>query len=92
MPRYELDEFNGTPEYMGRGPLHGLSQVRKDDFISLGIVIMELSGVYMPWFDLELEDVDIWQSMEMVLEQWDMYSLQVYLIMQSPNKIIFMTF
>lgn len=42
--REDTDEVNGTPEYMARGPLHRLTQVPKDDFISLGLVLLELNG------------------------------------------------
>lgn len=42
--REEADESNGTAEYMARGPLNRLTNVRKDDLISFGLVLLELNG------------------------------------------------
>lgn len=42
--REDSDEINGTPEYMARGPLNRLTHVRKDDFISFGLSLLELNG------------------------------------------------
>lgn len=74
--RVETDQFDGTPEYMARGPLSGFTQMRKDDFISLGIVMLELNGADIPWMELDLEDETIWDSMVIVLKYWDEYGLE----------------
>lgn len=75
--REELDIINGSPEYMGRGPLNGLSHLRKDDFISFGLVLLELNGVRLPWKN-DIEDEDSMKTiMNIVLDGWDKYPLEV---------------
>lgn len=74
--RIETDQFDGTPEYMARGPLNGLTQMRKDDFISWGIVMLELNGADISWMEMDLEDETIWDSMVAVLKHWNEYGLE----------------
>lgn len=74
--RVETDQFDGTPEYMARGPLNGFTHMRKDDFISLGIVMLELNGADISWMELDLEDETIWDAMVAVLKYWDEYGLE----------------
>lgn len=38
---------------------------------------MEMNGVDMPWFDLDIEELGIWESMELILEEWEKTSLAV---------------
>lgn len=76
-PREDADEINGTPEYMARGPLNRGTQCRKDDFISLGLVLLELNGVNLPWMDLTLDTKDIYETMDIVLEQWEKHGIYV---------------
>lgn len=73
--REDAPDINGTPEYMGRGPLNRYTHVRKDDFISLGLVLLELNGVELPWMNLTSEDDDIYRTMDIVLETWDDYGI-----------------
>lgn len=61
---------------MARGPLNGFTQMRKDDFISLGIVMLELNGADISWMELDLEDEHIWDAMLEVLKYWDNYGLE----------------
>lgn len=73
--REEAPDINGTPEYMGRGPLNRYTHVRKDDFISLGLVLLELNGVELPWMNVTSENDDIYKTMDIVLETWDEYGI-----------------
>lgn len=75
--REEASEINGTPEYMARGPLNRYTHVRKDDFISFGLVLLELNGVELPWMDSTNEDDDIYRTMDIVLEEWEKYGIDV---------------
>lgn len=84
--REEANEFNGTPEYMAIGPLNRQTHLRKDDFISLGIVLLELNGVNLPWMDKTNDDDDIYTTMDIVLEEWGKYELEV-----SGNEIVWST-
>lgn len=68
--REETIELCGTPQYMPKGPLKGLTHVRKDDFISFGIVLLELNGVRLPWTDKIDDDDDIEVAMDVVLGYW----------------------
>lgn len=76
-PREDAPEMNGTPEYMARGPLNRGTQCRKDDFISLGLVLLELNGVQLPWMNLTLDTQDIYELMDIVLEQWEEHGIHV---------------
>lgn len=69
--------FNGTPVYMARGPLNRYTHVRKDDLISLGIVLLELNGAYIPWMYKTNDDDDIEATMDIVLEEWAEYGIEV---------------
>ncbi|XP_055304345.1 casein kinase I-like isoform X3 [Sitodiplosis mosellana] len=87
--REKATELNGTPEYMGRGPLNRNTHVRKDDFISFGLVLLHLNGVRLPWMNLTNEFEDIYQTMDIVLEQWAKYG--IYAICNesdSPNFFV----
>lgn len=46
MEREDAIDIFGTPEYMARGPLNAKTWVRKDDLISLGLVLLRLNGDY----------------------------------------------
>lgn len=61
---------------MARGPLNGFTQMRKDDFISLGIVMLELNGANISWMELDLENETILDSMIAVLRLWNKYGLE----------------
>lgn len=76
-PREIADEINGTPEYMARGPLNRYTQMRKDDFISLGLVLLELNGVDLPWMKSTKSEDDIYQTMDIVLDEWEKYGIEV---------------
>lgn len=75
--REEANEINGTPEYMARGPLNRYTHVRKDDFISFGLVLLELNGAQLPWMDATNSDDDIYETMDIVLDQWEKYGIDV---------------
>lgn len=77
MQRQKADEYNGTPEFFARGPLNRLTHVRKDDFISFGICMLELNGAYIPWMDKTNHDDDLYLIMDTVLEEWDKHSIEV---------------
>lgn len=68
-PRELAHSHRGTAVYMAPGPLMFYTQVRKDDLISLGIAMLDVHGVSMPWMYLP-EAEDIIEDMEQVLESW----------------------
>lgn len=75
--RQRAEVYNGTPEFFARGPLNRLTHVRKDDFISFGICLLELNGAYIPWMDKIDPDDGFSMIMDMVLEEWDRHSIEV---------------
>lgn len=75
--REEANGLHGTPEYMARGPLNGLTHVRKDDLISLGIVLLDLNGAGLPWMKKTKDDDSIVTTMDIVLEEWDKNGIEV---------------
>ncbi|XP_055304298.1 casein kinase I-like isoform X2 [Sitodiplosis mosellana] len=74
-PRKEATKFYGTPDYMAWGPLNRYTQVRKDDLISFGLVLLELNGVILPWSEITKEYDNIYITMDVVLEQWNKHSI-----------------
>lgn len=75
--RRKATSFSGSPAYMARGPLNRYTQVRKDDFISLGLVLLRLNGVYMPWMDKINDDDYFVDIMDTVLLEWVEYGTKV---------------
>lgn len=75
--RVKVSSYDGTPEYMARGPLNRYSHVRKDDFIAFGLVMLELSGVDLPWLDKTSDDHSMEEVMDIVLEEWDKHGTEV---------------
>lgn len=88
-PREDALHVNGTPEYMARGPLNGGTQCRKDDLISLGLVLLELNGVDLPWMDPTEGIEDIYEAMDIVLEQWDEHGIYVRQLNLNRIQIIY---
>lgn len=75
--REETSYFWGTPEYMAWGPLNRYTHVPKDDLISLGLVLLRLNGVYIPWMYNSNDDDDIEVIMDTILEEWNDYGIDV---------------
>lgn len=76
MAREYTAHHHGTPEYMGLGPLLNYTHVRKDDLISLGLTMLDVHGVRMPWMELPTPE-DIWTSMAAVLKAWETADMEV---------------
>lgn len=76
VPREYTEHHHGTPEYMGLGPLMNYTNVRKDDLISLGLTMLDVHGVRMPWMELPTPE-NIWTSMAAVLEAWRTADMEV---------------
>lgn len=78
--RERTREFYGSPAYMAKGPLNKGTHVRKDDLISLGIVLLKLNGVYIPWM-YKINDEDAFEViMESVFNEWTSYGTEVSII------------
>lgn len=75
-PRELTKHHHGTPEYMGLAPLMNYTQVRKDDLISLGLTLLDVHGVTLPWMELPELD-DIWAAMASVLQSWQTTDMEV---------------
>lgn len=75
-PRELTRHHHGTPEYMGLAPLLNYTQVRKDDLISLGLTLLDVHGVTLPWMELPELD-DIWAAMASVLGSWRTTDMEV---------------
>ncbi|XP_031622920.1 uncharacterized protein LOC116340515 [Contarinia nasturtii] len=89
--REKEDELYGTPVYMGRGPLHRLTHVRKDDLISLGLVLLKLNGVLLPWYYEVDDQYDIENQMDIVLKYWDKYGIEA-IVADSDDPKIFLQY
>lgn len=61
---------------MGLAPLLNYTQVRKDDLISLGLTLLDVHGVTLPWMELPELD-DIWAAMASVLGSWRTTDMEV---------------
>lgn len=86
--RERATKFYGSPAYMARGPLNKGTHVRKDDLISLGIVLLKLNGVYIPWmYNINDED-DFEVIMETVFDEWTNYGTDV----SNTRKMVFCSF
>lgn len=93
--REEASNFSGTPEYMAWGPLNRFTHVRIDDLISLGLVLLQLNGVYIPWMYNTNDDDDIVVIMDAVLEGWNEYGIDViieFICYSSPRSTHFLPF
>lgn len=77
--RQKTHGCSGTPEFFARGPLNRLTYVPKDDLISFGICMLELNNAYIPWMEKTFEDDDIYTAMNIVLEEWENYSIEVWI-------------
>lgn len=75
--REKTVEFHGTPQYMALAQLKRLTHVRIDDFISFGIVLLELNGVVLPWTNKTNPNDYIYTTMDIVLEEWEKHGIKV---------------
>lgn len=76
-PREKTENPRGTVEFMGKGLLLGYKCVRKDDFTSLGVILLVFNGVQLPWEGKATIDIDVFKAMEIVLADWNKYGLKV---------------
>lgn len=86
--RTEAQEINGTPDFMARGPLHRLTNVRKDDFISFGLVMLDLNGVVLPWKEKTKNNISVFSCMDIVLAEWDRYTIEVSQMNSIQNQFL----
>lgn len=58
-------------EYMAPKALAGFTHHPKDDLISFGLVLLEISGVELPWMDPVTKIEGFMEKMRFVLDEWD---------------------
>lgn len=73
---------------MGRGPLQRLTHVRKDDLISLGLVLLKLNGVELPWYNEVADEHTIEEACDIVLDIWDKYGIEVSFVIIQAIQLI----
>lgn len=64
---------------MALRPLQKFEHAQKDDLVSLGIVLLTLNDVDIPWMKLNLsfERADFITRLERILEEWEKHPLKV---------------
>lgn len=77
--RLNAKNIRGTPEYMSIETLNKFMPVQKDDLISLGIVLMQLNGAYIPWMNKATVQNDTFERIDIILHEWEKHPIKVQL-------------
>lgn len=75
--RLKADYIRGTPEYMSIDALNIFRPVCADDLISLGIVLLQLNGVRIPWMDITTDENDVYERIETIANEWKKHPIKV---------------
>lgn len=75
--REKVTEMDGTPNYFSIDVLRGQSHVRKDELFGLGVCLLDLNNADLPWLDKTKGITEMFDAMDIVLNEWEKLGMEV---------------
>lgn len=75
--REKVTGMDGTPNYFSIDVLRRQSHVRKDELFAFGVCLLDLNNGELPWVEKTKGVGDIFEAMEIVLNEWEKLGLEV---------------